>query len=101
VAALVQLPWSQFLASIAFWAVLLGMKGCFDYWVVILPLRPPVQVLWHRGWLSACKGQITRGGCGPSSARLCEHCSINAIAFHPSVWSALAHAGVLRVLGCK
>ena len=69
IAVSAQLPWSQFLSSILFWAVLLGMKGAFDYWVVILPLRPPIQILWHRGWLSACNGQISRGGYGSGLER--------------------------------
>ena len=67
---LVQLPWSQFLSSILFWAILLGMKGAFDYWVVILPLKSPVQTLWHRGWLSTCKGRVVGGGWDLAPAEL-------------------------------
>ncbi len=58
----VQLPWSQFFASILFWLVLLGMKGAFDYWVVIKPLEPPIKALWNRGWLRGCQ-EITVNGC--------------------------------------
>ena len=57
----VQLPWSQFFASILFWLVLLGMKGAFDYWIVIKPLEPPIKALWNRGWLRGCQ-EITING---------------------------------------
>jgi len=47
-----QLPWSQFLASIVFWGVLLGMKGAFDWFAVIKPLEEPIKALWNRSWLT-------------------------------------------------
>ncbi|KFM22655.1 Callose synthase 5 [Auxenochlorella protothecoides] len=43
--------WGTWLSNVVFWALVLGMKGAFDWYAVFRTLDTSILGLWNRGWL--------------------------------------------------
>ncbi|KAL6774638.1 GSL1 [Auxenochlorella protothecoides x Auxenochlorella symbiontica] len=46
-----RVSWGTWLSNVVFWALVLGMKGAFDWYAVFRTLDTSILGLWNRGWL--------------------------------------------------